>query len=103
MVINPSEQKISTFIFEHLGQKTGVILDVGAGDGFYLSNSFYFINQGWIGYLIKPGAFIFLHDFFENKYYKVKHFLQKRLNMSVHRCIPEHIPNFNLYLGRAKI
>lgn len=38
-----------------------LIVDIGAGDGLFLSNSRYFIEQGWEAILVEPNRDIFPH------------------------------------------
>lgn len=45
------EEAYLKFIFDSMGIEQGTLVDIGAGDGYALSNTRYFIEQGWKGIL----------------------------------------------------
>ena len=47
-------------IAEYFGEYKGVLLDIGANDGRTFSNSLYFLEKGWKGFLIEGSPFVFL-------------------------------------------
>lgn len=46
------ESTVLANLFEQLNIYTGVFVDIGAGDGYHLSNTRYFLNAGWKGVMI---------------------------------------------------
>lgn len=47
------------FINHFLGKENGFYVDVGAGDGIFLSNTYYFYLKGWRGICIDPDPISF--------------------------------------------
>ena len=50
-----NEQSILSSVFANIGETTRFLVDLGAADGVWLSNTRYFIEQGWKGCLLDGG------------------------------------------------
>ncbi len=61
-------------LWESLGRAPGVFLDIGAGDGKYLSNTLLLEQSGWSGVLVEPNL----------RYYSE---LAKRRSPAIQKCV----------------
>lgn len=52
------EEGIIEAIFKKIGTENRVLADFGAGDGLDLSNTRYFLEEGWRGFLYDGGTFV---------------------------------------------
>lgn len=70
---NLEDKIVWDFFQENYGADfKGTVLDLGANDGLFLSNSRVFIENGWFGYLLEAGRTPFkrLSDLYANSGYK---------------------------------
>lgn len=58
------EEGYLKFIFDNIGIKSKFLVDIGANNGTYLSNTKQFRNEGWTGILIDGQTFTGIHQHF---------------------------------------
>jgi FkbM family methyltransferase len=61
-----SQNNEEQIILNYFGNHTGTLLDIGANDGYTLSNSYNLMSRGWQGCLVEPapGAWAKLEDLY---------------------------------------
>lgn len=65
------DEYLSDYIFKNKIEINKLFVDIGAGDGLFLSNSRFFIESGWKAILVEPNRNVFIQLLENSKHYPV--------------------------------